>query len=139
MPRRRRRRAAGPVGGVVEQTTLQPPAEARSPRGLHARAGRPRRRRINWFAYGLVAPAVAFMVLVHLLPTAGGVLLSFKRLNTFTFSRLFDAPWTGFENYTGVLFDSSNPLHDGFFGAVGNTVQYTLLTVTGTLVGGLLI
>src|SRR3954464_2230110 len=132
MPRRRRRRAAGPVGGVVEQTTLQPPAEARSPRGLHARAGRPRRRRINWFAYGLVAPAVTFMVLVHLLPTAGGVLLSFKRLNTFTFARLFNAPWDGLDNYKG-LFDSANPLHDGFSGAVMNTVQYTLLTVTGTL------
>jgi hypothetical protein len=32
------------------------------------------------------------MVLVHLLPTIGGFVLSFKRLNTFTFSRLFDAP-----------------------------------------------
>ena len=53
------------------------------------------------------------MVLVHLLPTAGGVVLSFKRLNTFTFSRLFDAPWTGLENYRGILFDSANPLHVG--------------------------
>ena len=107
-----------------------------------ARAGGPsprgRRRRINWFAYGLIAPAVTFMVLIHLLPSAGGVLLSFKKLNTFTFSRLFGAPWDGIENYKG-LFDSANPLHDGFFGAVVNTAQYTFLTVTGTLVGGLLI
>jgi multiple sugar transport system permease protein len=78
------------------------------------------------------------MVLIHLLPTAGGVLLSFKRLNTFTFSRLFGAPWDGIENYKG-LFDSANPLHDGFFGAVVNTIQYTFLTVAGTLIGGQLI
>src|SRR5690349_14809090 len=84
VPARRRgeggRRAAGPVGGVVAPTTLQPPPEARSARVLPSRAGRPRRpnRRRNWFAYGLIAPAVTFMVLVHLLPTAGGVLLSFK-------------------------------------------------------------
>ena len=79
------------------------------------------------------------MVLVHLLPTVGGVVLSFKRLNTFTFSRLFDAPWTGLDNYRGILTDSANPLHSGFWDAVVNTVQYTVLVVTGTLVGGLLI
>ena len=122
----------------MAQTTLQPPPEASSARVLPSRAGRPRRRRVNWFAYGLIAPAVTFMVLIHLIPTTGGILLSFKRLNTFTFARLFDAPWAGLENYK-ALFDSSIPLHDGFLGAVVNTAQYTLLTVTGTLVGGLLI
>ena len=123
----------------MAQTTLQPPPEASSARVLPSRAGRPRRRRRNWFAYGLVAPAVTFMVLVHLLPTVGGVVLSFKRLNTFTFARLFDAPWTGLDNYRGILTDSANPLHSGFWDAVVNTVQYTVLVVTGTLVGGLLI
>jgi multiple sugar transport system permease protein len=88
-------------------------------------------------AYWLIAPAVTFMVLVHLLPTIGGFVLSFKRLNTFTFARLFDAPWAGVENYRSILFDSSNPLHDGFFGAVQNTAVYTFWTVGLTLVGGL--
>ena len=122
-------------------TTLQPPPEARPARVLLSRAGRPRppRRRRNWFAYGLIAPAVTFMVLVHLIPTTGGVLLSFKRLNTFTFSRLFDAPWSGLENYRGILFDTANPLHAGFFGAVQNTFVYTFWTVGGTLIGGIAI
>ena len=75
------------------------------------------------------------MVLIHLLPTAAGFLLSFKRLNTFTFSRLFDAPWAGLENYRGILFDAANPLRDGFFGAVQNTVVYTFWTVGLTLSG----
>ena len=79
------------------------------------------------------------MVLVHLLPTAAGFVLSFKRLNTFTFSRLFDAPWSGLENYRGILFDDANPLHSGFFGAVQNTVVYTFWTVGLILVGGLLV
>ena len=122
----------------MAQTTLQPPPETRSARTLPSRAGRPRRRR-NWFAYGLIAPAVAFMVLVHLIPTTGGILLSFKRLNTFTFARLFDAPWSGLENYRGILFDTANPLHAGFFGAVQNTFVYTFWTVFGTIVGGLAI
>jgi multiple sugar transport system permease protein len=79
------------------------------------------------------------MVLVHLLPTLGGFVLSFKRLNTFTFARLFDAPWAGLENYRSILFDTSNPLHDGFFGAVQNTAVYTFWTVGLTLGLGLAI
>ena len=54
----------------------------RRPYAVRCRAT-PRRRR-NWYAYGLIAPAVTFMVLVHLIPTTGGILLYFKRLNTFT-------------------------------------------------------
>ena len=77
------------------------------------------------------------MVVVHLLPTAGGFLLSFKNLNTFTFSRLFAAPWAGLANYRSILFDSGSPLRDGFFGAVQNTAVYTFWTVGLTLGGGL--
>ena len=125
----------------MAQTTLKPPPEVGPAREeLPARAGRPRRsadRSRKRFAYWLIAPAVAFMVLVHLLPTAAGVVLSFKRLNTFTFSRLFEAPWAGLENYRGILFDDANPLHSGFLGAVQNTAVYTLWTVGLTLGGGL--
>jgi multiple sugar transport system permease protein len=118
-----------------------PPARARA--GGSPFLGRPRRRSRSAersrtrFAYWLIAPAVAFMVLIHLLPTIGGFVLSFKRLNTFTFSRLFDAPWAGLENYRGILFDETNPLHSGFFGAVQNTAVYTFWTVGLTLGGGL--
>jgi multiple sugar transport system permease protein len=130
----------------VAQTTLEPPSEAGSAREqLPSRAGRSRRgrrkrsseRARTRFAYWLIAPAVVFMVLVHLLPTIGGFVLSFKRLNTFTFSRLFDAPWAGLENYRGILFDDANPLHSGFLGAVQNTAVYTFWTVALTLGGGL--
>jgi multiple sugar transport system permease protein len=123
----------------VAQSTLTPPPEAGPAREpFPSRAGRPRRSGSGTrFAYWLIAPAVAFMVLVHLVPTAAGVLLSFKRLNTFTFSRLWDAPWAGLENYRGILFDGANPLHSGFLGAVQNTAVYTFWTVGGTLGGGL--
>jgi multiple sugar transport system permease protein len=88
-------------------------------------------------SYALIAPAVVFMLVVHLVPTAGGVLLSFKDLNTFTFARLFDAPWAGLDNYRAILFDEDNPLRSGFATAAWNTVQYTGLTVAGTLGAGL--
>jgi multiple sugar transport system permease protein len=78
-----------------------------------------------------------FILLVHLLPTGGGILLSLKRLNTFTFSQLFGAPWAGLENYRSILFDADNPLHTGFIGAVGNTAVYTFWVVGGTVGGGM--
>src|SRR3954449_302659 len=81
---------------------------------------------------GLLAPAVAFMVVVHLLPMLGGFYLSFKNLNVFTFSRLFNAPWAGLHNYETILFDTGNPLRSGFTGAVRNTAIYTFWVVTGT-------
>ena len=86
---------------------------------------------------GLVAPAVVFMVIVHLLPAAGGIYLSFKNLNLFTFRQLFDAPWAGLDNYRTVLFDAGNPLRSGFTAAVQNTAAYTFWTVSGTIGGGL--
>ena len=91
----------------------------------------------NRFAYALIAPAVVFMVVVHLLPTAAGLFLSTLRLNTFTFSMLFDAPRVGLQNYRDVLFDELNPVHAGFTNAVVNTIQYTAWTVGATLVAGM--
>jgi multiple sugar transport system permease protein len=69
----------------------------------------------------------------------GGLLLSFKDLNTFTFSQLFGAPWAGLDNYRSILFDADNPLRSGFADAVVNSLQYTFWTVSGTLVGGMAI
>jgi multiple sugar transport system permease protein len=109
---------------------LEPEAGRRGPH-RRWRAGR------NGLAYRLIAPALVFMLLVHVLPTLGGVAISFKNLNTFTFSRLFGAPWNGFENYRSILFDSANPLHDGFVDAARNSLIYTSTTVGGTLAGGL--
>ena len=114
---------ATPLGPVL----VEPPP----PRGGALR--RSRRRLIA----GLVAPAVVFMTLVHLLPALGGLYLSFKNLNLFTFSELFGAPWAGLDNYRSVLFEADNPLHDGFVGAAQNTLVYTFWTVLGTLGGGL--
>ena len=124
---------------TLEQTEPKTPAPA--PPAPQRRRPPVRPPRLRWrrhrLAYALIAPAVVFMVLVHLLPMLGGFYLSFKKLNTFTFSQLWGAPWNGLENYRSILFDSENPLHSGFMEAVGNTVQYTFFTVAGTIGGGL--
>ena len=112
----------------ADVTTSSRPARPPSPR----RRGRP-----NRLPYALIAPALVVMVLIHVLPAIGGVILSFKKFNIFTFHELFGAPWNGLENYRSILLDTDNPLHSGFWGAVVNTVQYTFWTVSGTLILGL--
>jgi multiple sugar transport system permease protein len=127
---------------TLEHPDLKTPAPA-PPAPKRRRRSPVRTPQLRWrrnrLAYWLIAPAVTFMVLVHILPMLGGFYLSFKKLNTFTFSQLWGAPWNGLENYRSILFDSENPLHSGFMEAVGNTIQYTFFTVLGTLGGGLAI
>jgi multiple sugar transport system permease protein len=89
------------------------------------------------FALLLIAPAVALMIGVHLVPTAAGVYLAFLQLDTFTFFMLFNAPWVGLENFRDILFEADNPLRSGFLEAAWNTVYYTSWTVGFSLAGGL--
>ena len=112
---------------VTTMTGPPPPTRAR------------RRPRRNLFPYALIAPALIVMVIVHVLPAIGGLVISFKKFNLFTFRELFGAPWNGLENYRAILLESDNPLRAGFWGAVSNTTVYTFWTVSGTLCGGLAI
>jgi multiple sugar transport system permease protein len=120
----------------MKRPLVRPPAPKARVARPRRTAGRDRRAR---FAYWLIAPALAFMLLVHLVPTAAGTFLSFLDLNTFTFQQLFGAPWTGLGNYDSILFDEANPLHSGFTNAATNTAVYTAFVVAGTLAGGLAI
>jgi multiple sugar transport system permease protein len=92
--------------------------------------------RRNRFAWWLIAPALIFMVLVHIVPMLLGVYVSFLKLNTFTLPKLFGAPFIGLANFKG-LFDSSNPIHNGFVDATRNTAIYTSTVVAGTVGGGM--
>lgn len=120
-------RKGAPGGG---DATAPPPVAPNASAGAIAR----RRSRLGRW---LIAPALGFMVLVHLIPTAAGFYLSFKNINAFTFAQLFGAPWTGLRNYELILFTEANPIHSGFLDAARNTAIYTALTVAGTLGGGL--
>jgi multiple sugar transport system permease protein len=112
------------------------------PQSEKPRPRRPRRRRKSSqsrFAWAMIAPAAIFMILIHLIPTVGGIYVSTLKLNVFTLSKLFGAPNVGLQNYNSILFDSDNPLHNGFTNAVGNTLFYTTAVVVGTIGGGLVV
>jgi multiple sugar transport system permease protein len=95
--------------------------------------------RRNRFAYALIAPAILFMLLVHVIPTAAGIYVALLDLNLFTLSLLFHAPRVGLQNFQDLLFDAENPIRSGFTGAVENTIFYTVVTVGVTLTLGLAI
>jgi multiple sugar transport system permease protein len=101
-------------------------------------AARPRKRRgalrRNAFAYAMIAPATLFMLLVHVVPTGAGVYLAFLKLNLFTYSLLFNAPFVGLENFRDILFNAENPVRPGLWNATRNTLFYTGYTLTATLV-----
>lgn len=79
-------------------TTTDPgPPRTRSPR-----------RRGWWFPYAVVAPAVVFELVIHILPMLGGIGMSFIELTKFYIRRWRDAPFAGAENYRiAVQLDSA--------------------------------
>lgn len=93
--------------------------------------------RQHGLAYGMIAPACGLMVLVHLIPIAQGIYLSFLKLNQFTLTQFLDAPWVGLDNYRAILLDPQNPVRAGLAVAARNTALYTVVVTTGVLVTGL--
>lgn len=81
----------------------------------------------NKFAYKLILPALIAMIVVHLIPIASGIMMSFLKLNQFTLKEFLDAPFIGLDNYKTVLFDSTSTIRSGFFDAFRNTVVFAIL------------
>ncbi|GLW63681.1 ABC transporter permease [Actinomadura rubrobrunea] len=89
---------------------------------------RPRRGRRVALPYLLLLPALVLELLVHLVPMAVGVWMSFRKLTQFYIRNWSAAPHAGFDNYRVMLdFDSAvgrNLLH-----SFGVTVAFTVLSV----------
>lgn len=81
----------------------------------------------NKLAYGLIAPALLAMFIIHLIPITSGLLMSFLKLNQFTLKKFLRAPFIGFDNYKAVLFDPSSTMRSGFFDALRNTAIFSVI------------
>lgn len=96
--------------------------------------------RKNRMAYWFLAPTVAGMVFVHLLPIVQGIWLSFLASRKDNLILYLKAPLPDngvLGNYKDVLFDPHSPLHAGMMDAVRNTFWYALLVTLGTTLAGL--
>lgn len=106
---------------------MHTPAEKVQP----ARNKRPgawaREWRQNGLAYQMVAPAVIFMIMVHLIPMAQGIYMSFLKLNQFTLRKFLSAEFVGLANYQAILFDPDNPIRAGLKLALRNTAIYAVV------------
>lgn len=88
-------------------------------------------------AYALVAPALLFMLLVHLIPMIQGIMMSFLKLNQFTLRQFLGAPFVGLENYKAILLDPANPIRAGLTLAVRNTAIYSVVVTILVLATGM--
>ncbi|MEU5361907.1 sugar ABC transporter permease [Streptomyces sp. NPDC005925] len=98
------------------------PGTARGPR---RRPGRTRRVSLP---YLLLLPALLLELLVHLVPMAMGIVMSFKELTQFTLRDWSTAPWSGLDNYElSVDFDA--PAGEALLKSFFVTIGFTLLSV----------
>jgi multiple sugar transport system permease protein len=108
----------------LARASTQVPARPARPRARPGRAGGtagPRRfgriRKIG-LPYLLLIPALAFELLVHLVPMVVGVAVSFKTLNLYDLAQWLHAPWAGLGNYRIVT---------NFSGAIGQTLLHSFV------------
>ena len=81
-----------------------------------------------WLPYVLLAPAVIFELVIHVIPMMTGIWMSFLKLTKMFISNWGNAPFVGLKNYQVALdFDSSVGL--GLLKSFGVTVAFTILVV----------
>ncbi len=93
--------------------------------------------RKHGIAYLFIAPAVLFMLLVHIIPTVQAIYMSFLDLNTRTLLQYLNAPWVGLEHYTniivGLVTNTGDSLIKGLGQALNNSLWFTIFVQGGTL------
>ncbi|QUH01390.1 sugar ABC transporter permease [Saccharopolyspora erythraea] len=78
--------------------------------------------------YLLLAPALFFELLVHVVPMLGGLWMSFLQLNQFFLRHWLTAPWAGLDNYRfAVDFDSA--VGAELLRSFATTAAFSLITV----------
>ncbi|HSU70897.1 MAG TPA: sugar ABC transporter permease, partial [Micrococcaceae bacterium] len=83
-------------------------------------AGKPRKPRRSgwWLPYALLAPAVVFELVIHVIPMFTGIWMGFLKLTKAYISNWGNAPFTGLKNYQIAL---------DFNGAVGQALLQSFL------------
>ncbi|GAA3767703.1 sugar ABC transporter permease [Plantactinospora mayteni] len=97
--------------------------------------GAARRAGAGWrrpgLAYLLLLPALALELLVHLVPMAVGVWMSFRELTQFFIRNWSAAPWAGLRNYR-VALDVDSAIGASLLRSLWITLAYALLVVAGS-------
>ncbi|HEX4249247.1 MAG TPA: sugar ABC transporter permease [Pseudonocardia sp.] len=114
-------------------TPVSSPARQGSPAPAPARP--PAERRGRWsmsggaLPYLLLAPALVFELLVHVIPMITGVVISFLKLNQFYLRHWLDAPFAGLANYRLSL-DFHSEIGVDLLRSVAITIAYSVVVVS---------
>ncbi|MBN1487533.1 MAG: sugar ABC transporter permease [Anaerolineae bacterium] len=94
-------------------------------------------------AYAFIAPAVLVMLLVHLIPSAQAIYMSFLDLNTSTLLQYLRAPFVGLQHYQhilkGLISGEGDSLIRNLTQAIKNSFIFLFWVQGGTLVFGLIL
>ena len=96
-----------------------------------------RAKKVEFFPYLLLLPAIAMRVVVNVTPIVQGFYMSLLKLNQYTLNQYLDAPFIGLENYRRVIFEEHSPIRAGLSYALRNTLLYTLMVSVFSIVIGL--
>ncbi|PCN49168.1 ABC transporter permease [Curtobacterium sp. 'Ferrero'] len=90
--------------------------------------GGKRKRKTHWLPYALVAPAVLFELLIHIIPMLTGIWISFIQLTKYFIANWGAAPFAGLNNYS-VAIDFDQAIGKGVLNSFLVTCGYTVLVV----------
>ncbi|GIT80653.1 ABC transporter permease [Leifsonia sp. LS1] len=95
-----------------------------------AAPAKPRRRRPKgwWLPLVLLAPAIIFELVIHVIPMLTGIWISFLQLTKFFIANWSEAPFVGFRNYQ-VALDFNTSIGAGLLKSFLITVAFTILVV----------
>lgn len=110
---------------VVDMSMEQSAQHEESPR---SRTASSRRRAHAWLPYALIAPAVVFELIVHVIPMLVGIWISFLKLNQYFLANWANAPFIGFQNYS-VAIDLNEAVGQELLQSFLITCAFTILVV----------
>jgi multiple sugar transport system permease protein len=82
----------------------------------------------RWLPYALVAPAIVFELLIHIVPMLTGIWISFVQLTKFFIANWGAAPFAGIHNYA-VALDFNQAIGKSLLNSFLITVAFTVLVV----------
>ncbi|MHC5258925.1 carbohydrate ABC transporter permease [Streptomyces sp. UC4497] len=101
------------------ERSAEPAVDPKSPKAAGGRTRRPGRIRRFGLPYLLLLPALVLELLVHLVPMAMGILMSFKQLTRLFLRDWTTAPWSGLDNFKVAV---------DFDGAIGEALLKSFVT-----------
>ena len=87
-----------------------------------------RKPKRHWLPYALVAPAILFELLIHIVPMLTGIWISFVQLTKYFIANWGAAPFAGLRNYS-VAIDFDQAIGRGVLNSFLITCGYTLIVV----------